>query len=149
MPSYVDSSALLRLVEFRGDRSLVERAMQDAPFSSTLTQLECWSTLHKRCHDRELTEATRDERLQRTDALLGTMDLVPLEEDVINGARELARRHPLRTLDGLHLATAVVAARLLEPRGMGVRFCTADRRQAAAAAVEFGTTQVDLVPPWR
>lgn len=149
MPTYIDTSALIRLVESRGDRALIDRAMQDAPLSSTLVHLECWSALHKQCHDGAITVERRDERLRRADELLGTVDLIPVDEDVFDQARDLTRRHPLRTLDGLHLATAVIAANLLGPRGVPVRFCTADRRQAEAAERELGTTSVDLVPPWR
>lgn len=149
VPTYVDTSALLRLVEWRGDRSMIDRAMQDAPLSSTLAQLECWSALHRQCHDGEITVERRNERLQRAEQLLRLIDLVPIDEGVVERARDLTRRHPLRTLDGLHLATAVVSGRLLELRGHHVRFCTADRRQAQAAEQELGTARVDLVPPWR
>lgn len=149
MPTYIDTSALLRAVEQRGDRTKVDAAFRDDPISASLTELECWTSLHKKFLDGEIDATRRDAQLRTATALLGGIALVGLDEDVMAEAFNLTRLHPLRTLDGLHLAAASVSRRALIQRGYALRFCTADRRQAQAAEQHFGADQVDLVPPWR
>jgi predicted nucleic acid-binding protein len=150
VPTYVDTSALLRLVERRGDYSLVEAAMRDSPTTSELADLECWASIHKRWHDGELNLAQRDELLQavRREALAPVI-LLRIDSDTLNDARSVAARFPIRSLDAIHLATALVADRKLKPLRLQVRFCTADARQADAARGLFGASEVDLVPGWR
>jgi predicted nucleic acid-binding protein len=147
--AYVDTSALLRVVERRGDRALVEAALQDAPMTSVVAEVECWSSIHKRWHDGDLTLEQRDGLLRSsTDDALGLCTLLHLDADVLAEARAVATRFPLRTLDAIHLATAVLAGRRLRS-SRGLRFCTADGRQAAAARGLFGAAAVDLLPPSR
>ena len=148
MPSYLDTSALLRLVERRGDVSLVEVAMADEPLSSALADLECWSAIHKKWHDKEISEGQRDGLIDRARTLVLAVNLLALDDDVVTETRALTQRYALRTLDGIHLATAVRAWEKLTWTG-GLRFCTADRRQAEAARQRLGEGQVDLVPSWR
>jgi predicted nucleic acid-binding protein len=150
LPTYIDSSALLRLVEQRGDCALVEAAMRDSPITSELADLECWTSVHKRWHDGEITLAMRDELLHavQNEALAPTV-LLRMDSDALNEARAVAGRFPIRTLDAIHVGSAAVADRRLRPLGLHVRFCTADARQADAARGLFGTSEVDLVPPWR
>ena len=145
----MDTSALLRLVELRGDTSLVQAAMADEPLSSVLADLECWSSIHKKWHDAEITEQQRDGLIGRSRTLLLAVNLLALGDEVFTETRALAQRYALRTLDGIHLATAVRAGERLMPVRGGLRFCTADRRQAEAARHRLGPRQVDLVPPWR
>src|SRR5260221_406331 len=82
-------------------------------------------------------------------SLLECVNLMSLDAVIFGEAFAMTRLHPLRTLDGLHLGSAAVAQRELLPRGLTLRFCTADRRQAEAAERHFGAEQVDVVPPWR
>jgi predicted nucleic acid-binding protein len=148
LPTYIDTSALLRLVERRGDRSLIEAAMRDSPTTSELADLECWAAIHKKWHDGKITLATRDRMLRAAEeeALSPTI-LLRLDSDVVNEARAVAARFPIRSLDAMHLATAVLADRRLRPIGLGLRFCTADAQQGAAARGLLGASEVDLVPP--
>jgi predicted nucleic acid-binding protein len=150
LPTYLDTSALLRLVERRGDVSLVDVAMRDSPTTSELADLECWASVHKRWHDGEITLAVRDQLLHAVqDEALAPTILLKIDSDTLNEARSVAARFPVRTLDALHLATALVADRRLRPTGLQMRFCTADSHQAAAARGLFGASEVDFVPPWR
>ena len=149
MPTYLDTSALLRVVEKRGEYSIVDAALRDEPITSSLAELECWASLHKKWLDGEIDATERDVRLEAAKTTLSSMVLLAVDEEVFADAFTLTQTHPLRTLDSLHLATAAVARRHAAPRGVRVRFCTADRRQAEAAERHFGADQVDVVPPWR
>jgi predicted nucleic acid-binding protein len=149
VPTYVDTSALLRLIEDRGDVAAVRAAMADTPLTSTLVDVECWASIHKKWHDREITATQRDALLVAVGAVLLAVNLLALNEDVLTETRVLTQRYPLRTLDGIHLATAVRAQGPLTRAAGGLRFCTADRRQADAARECLGSAQVDFVPPWR
>jgi hypothetical protein len=57
--------------------------------------------------------------------------------------------HPLRTHDGLQIATANTAEQHTRRHSSALHFCTADRRQSDAAAAIFGRQPVTFVPPWR
>jgi predicted nucleic acid-binding protein len=148
VPTYVDTSALLRLVERRGDLSLVEAAMRDGPATSELADLECWAAIHKRWHDGAIALAARDRLLLAVrDRALAASILLRLDPDAIAEARGVASRFPLRSIDAIHVGTALVADRRLRPLGLSLRFCTADTRQATAARGLLGSPVVDLVPP--
>jgi predicted nucleic acid-binding protein len=147
MPAYVDTSALLRMVEGRGDCSLVEAAFREVAMSSELAELECWVAIHKRWHDGELSLGERDRLLDATRRrAIDPLVLLRMDGDVQAEARGIAGRFPVRTLDALHVATALLADRRTRPTGRSLRFCTADVRQAAAARGVLGTAQVDLLP---
>jgi hypothetical protein len=148
VPTYIDTSAVLRLVERRGDYSLAEVALRDSPTTSELATLECWASIHKRWHDGSITRGARDRLLQAVQGhALGAAILLSIDSDALAESRSVASRYPIRTLDAIHLGTAVVADRRLRPIGLKIRFCTADSRQATAARGLFGVSEVDLLPP--
>lgn len=108
-------------------------------------------SIHKRWHDGEVTLAERDLLLgDITSQVLDPCLLLRIEPDVLAEVPAVASRFPLRTLDAVHVATAVLADRRLRGGpGAELRFCTADRRQAVAASGLLGSSRVDLLPPWR
>ncbi len=61
-------------------------------------------------------------------------EVVELTAPIWALAQNLLFRHPLRTNDAIHLATALQVRAL--PSGGDIVFWTADRRQAAAVAAE-------------
>ena len=97
----------------------------------------------------EIGEQQRDALIARARTVLLAVNLLALTDDVLTETRALAQRHALRTLDAIHLATAIRAGERLMWAPGGLRFCTADRRQADAARNRLGEARVDLVPPWR
>lgn len=148
--TYIDTSALVRLLLHEGDSAPIEQAMQSGPASSILIRLELSSAIFRRWRSGEVSEAERDVLLGAADAqLLPAITLLPLDATVLQEAEEIVRSHAVRTLDALHLGTAVVAARHARRQGATLDFCTADQRQADAATVLFGAPKVVLVPPLR
>jgi uncharacterized protein len=68
--------------------------------------------------------------------------VIPLEGTIIAAAGDLILRHPLRSLDAIHLASAQIGAQLL---GATPTFVSADGRLLAAATAEgFPTDDPNL-----
>ncbi|MGI8553001.1 MAG: type II toxin-antitoxin system VapC family toxin [Dehalococcoidia bacterium] len=148
--TYVDSSATMRLVSQEGDVSLVERAMASNPISSLLMNLELHVAIFKRWHDGALDTAVRDRLISITEGrIIPAFTLLPLDAAVVDEARAVATEYSVRTLDALHVGTAVIASRSARRYGSTFDFCTADRRQAEAATKIFGSLHVSFVLPWR
>jgi predicted nucleic acid-binding protein len=125
--------------------------LQEAPISSELTVVEIRAAIWKRWHDKDIDETKGNALHSAADSLLfSAISLISLNSDVLAEASTVVARFPIRSLDALHLATAAIAFRQARRHGHVLRFCTADRRQSAAAAAElFGAERVLLVPPWR
>ncbi len=116
---YFDSSALLKLLFDEPESAALVSWLQDReglpPVSSELTQVEV--IIASRRLDPAVVPVAR--------RLLGQVDLVPLRGAVLRAAE--VGEPPLRTLDALHLASALVL-------GAGLSaFLTYDARLAAAA----------------
>lgn len=148
--TYVDTSALFRLVAQEGDIRPVERALASGPITSALAPLELHTGLFKRWHDKELSDVRRDVLLRTVEEVIDpVVTILPLDVAVLTEARATVELYPLRALDGIHLASALIAYRHAQRHGSEFQFCTADRRQAEAARSAFGPSRVMLVPPWR
>lgn len=139
MPTYWDTSCVLKLYcpEPDSDRYLDFLAADAAPpVSSVLTKSEFIFALQQKAMRKELgpAEATRLQNRFLADLDSGHLALMPFGSDVQSEATRIARicyrrkpPIPLRTLDGLHLATAVLAkCRIL---------VTADERMGQAARI--------------
>lgn len=97
---YLDSSALMKLVREEAEtRALGDwlSAQQDRVVSSALGRIEVLRAA-RRAGDEALTEAR---------AVIGDVDLIPLDRGVQDLASEIGEPL-LRTLDALHLASAVL-----------------------------------------
>lgn len=105
---YLDTSALLKLV-FAEDESAALRhwlgaARAGTPLtSSDLTRVE----VLRACHRVDVAH------LPLAQTVLAQLDLVPLGRDLLDAAAELPGRH-LRSLDALHLATAISLGNALD-----------------------------------
>ena len=131
---YFDSSALTNIYVAEPESQLVERFLQSGGqgICSTLAQAEFASMLHRKV--REGTPAVFAEEVwEAFQRDLRISALLPVEtsaEDIRHSVfllREYGTKHPLRTLDAIHLATA---------RNFGVtRFLTFDARQRTVAAL--------------
>ena len=145
--SYIDSSALLRECFGEGDRSLVRVALRNSPVSSYLLAIEVPVAIASRVHWRLIDEATRDRVLSEAQPLLQGIAFTDIDAGVRSETADIALHHLIRSLDAIHLATAVVIARQQRRHGNALRFCTADRRLASVAGAVLGAGAVDLLPP--
>lgn len=121
MRPYLDSSALVKLVqvesESRALRRYLRHHMTDRPFSSVIAQVEVV---------RAVSPAGEQARV-RARRLLRRIDLVGLAPDVLDGAAGILPGSPLRSLDAIHLASAMQAGSELEV------VVTYDQRMSQAA----------------
>jgi predicted nucleic acid-binding protein len=117
---YIDSSAIVKLVVPEPEtRALVEVVRSDPEMvSSVIARIEVLRAVQRA----GATRAVAD----RAESILSRMALVRLEEGIARTASELRPRE-LRTLDAIHLATAVSLAPTL------FSLITYDPRLAAAA----------------
>ncbi len=123
MPDYLDTSAFIKLVRSEPESRALrkELASSDALISSALLTVEA-----QRAAARYGAVA-----LDRTRAALGTITLLPVDDDTLDIA---ARVEPplLRSLDALHLATALSLADTVR-----CFYCYDARLSAAAAAARL------------
>lgn len=144
---YFDASVLVKAYFWEvgtDDVRQVLREVRAAPprmqvATSSIAFAEAASAVARRRFARQLTEDEADEIWNRL-----LMDfagpelpyhLVEPRLDVVGRAAELARRHRLRALDAIHLATGI-AARRRAPSGASFHFASSDRRLTAAAVSE-------------
>jgi len=139
---FMDTSALVRRYdpEERGSASVEALCSRDAGhvvFTARLTGLEVASAFN-----RKLREGRFDaDRLEHVWALFiahwhEQYRVVGLDEPVFARAEQLLFSYPLRAYDALQLACGLRVAGLLSDLQRDLRFCTADRTQARAAAAE-------------
>lgn len=108
---YVESSAVLSWLfgEPSGEavRVLLERA--DLVVTSDLTLVECDRTIHRAQVIEGITEAQAADRRSRLTVAVASWNLLRLDAEVIQRARQPFPAEPIRTLDVLHVASALVA----------------------------------------
>ena len=117
---YLDASVALAHILAEGRRPPNTLWLTNKLFSSLLLEFEVWNRLHRL----GVVDAARPIAV----ALLSQVNLVPLDDHVLARARE-PFPVPVRTLDGLHLATAV----FLRGEGTRLAFATYDQRLAEGA----------------
>lgn len=126
MSVYLDSSVALRVILNAPDQLREWRALR-APVASALLEVECYRTLH-----RLRATATRpeevDDRLAEVTKILSAVHLIELTPSVLQSAAQ-AFEVPIKTLDALHLATAMLWREHVGP----LTFATHDHQLARAA----------------
>ncbi|HJU15089.1 MAG TPA: PIN domain-containing protein [Stellaceae bacterium] len=116
---YVDSSVVLARL-FAEPRSPPDRFWSEALISSRLLEYEVWNRVHARGMAPPYHDTTRE--------LLEIVDLIELTRPVLARALE-PFPVPVRTLDGLHLASMTSVRATGEP----VQLASYDSRLIAAA----------------
>jgi len=119
---YLDASALVKLVLPEAESAALVASLADGPelITSTVGAIETRRALLAAGDDEELADAAEE--------VLGAVTLVGITEPIRRTAGTL-RPAGLRTLDAIHLATALSFGAELEA------FVAYDRRLAAAAVV--------------
>jgi uncharacterized protein len=139
---YLDSSALIkRYVDEPGSRwvqTLVDASQSPVLVISQLVIVEMTSALNRRVRDGILTPG---EYLSVLDAVrrdcLVEYQVLLISAGIVDLACDLLERHPLRSFDALHLASALTARRSFAEAGLPEPvFVCEDSRLLAAADAE-------------
>jgi predicted nucleic acid-binding protein len=128
-PAYFDTSAVLKRYVAEVGSDAVEPLLRRHPLvSSALLVVEITSALHRRRG--EFAAAVLEATWKRFSDDRGHWRLAAVSGAVLDRAEEVVRSSGVRTLDAIHVATAVLVAWEL---GSPLAFVTADGVQAAAA----------------
>ena len=135
---FLESSALAKLfVLERGSKeliALVERLSQPEKLVSTLSAVEVHSAIRRRERAGELAPADAAEALGILSAELARMTEQPVNARVIETAKQMLDRLPLRALDAIQLATCSVIRAV---SGItDIAFAASDELLLQAAAAE-------------
>lgn len=138
---YLDSSRLVKLYVREPDSAAtIEAVAKDGHLVvSDIAFVEFHSALRRRLREGALAPELSQEILDRFDAEWPGFDRVPVSNLVLHSATGLLARHPLRSLDAIQLASAL----LVSPGGPDrIRFSSADLRLRETARAEG----LDILP---
>ena len=131
MIAYLDSSVVLRVVLSQRD-ILREWDSLITGVSSSLLRVECFRTLDRLWHQGELDEQELEQKHVAVDALLPRLQLAPPSDHLLKRA---SQSFPtiVKTLDAIHLATAMSFRDQQPGDEWPIYFATHDNKLAAAA----------------
>lgn len=107
---YAESSAVLAWLLGESVQDVVIRRLSaaDEVVTSALTAVECMRGLRRARIDRRISALQESAAARLLDDALAGWHVLDLTEDVLAAARETFPREPVRTLDALHIASALV-----------------------------------------
>ena len=133
--AYVDSSVLVKhYVENEKSSSHASQLIHSHKvYVSSIAQIEVLSALSRK---HQLGEVSQEESTTLKKTFLSDckkMGVVELREEVISEAQDLVFRVSIKTLDSIHLASAIILKRIIET---SYPFATSDKQLAVAAEKE-------------
>lgn len=111
MSLYAESSAVLAWLLDEPAANVVRRILSEAGtvLASDLTLIECDRVLHRATALGELTEAEAADRRAHLATAAAHWHVLRLGPEIVDRARQPFPGDPARTLDAIHLASAIVA----------------------------------------
>ena len=133
---YYDTSALVKQYLQEAGSKLVLELLKSGEkvYTASLTYAEGHAAFSRRTREGRLTRQTARRLALRFDKDWESYDVVILGEDVLRLARQMVYRHPLRSADAIHLASALLLARTSPTARWS--FVCADGRLCDAAKAE-------------
>ena len=133
--AYVDSSVLVKhYVENEKSSSHASQLIHSHKvYVSSIAQIEVLSALSRK---HQLGEVSQEESTTLKKTFLSDckkMGVVELREEVISEAQDLVFRVSIKTLDSIHLASAIILKQIIET---SYPFVTSDKKLAVAAEKE-------------
>lgn len=133
--AYVDSSVLVKhYVENEKSSSHASQLIHSHKvYVSSIAQIEVLSALSRKY---QLGEVSQEESTTLKKTFLSDckkMGIVELREEVISEAQDLVFRVSIKTLDSIHLASAIILKQIIET---SYPFVTSDKQLAVAAEKE-------------
>ncbi len=143
---YFDTSALVKQYFVEPGSALVRELLEtgEKVFTAGLTYAETHAAFARRRREGVLSPRITRRLALRFDKDWETYEVVLLNQEVLNQARQIVYRHILRSADAIHLASALLLAkRTHEPKS---QFVCADQRLREAASLE-GLHPIDPTTP--
>lgn len=111
MTLYAESSAVLAwlLEQQDGETVAATLAQAELVIASDVTLIECDRVITRAIAVGEIEEQDAVQRQARLNAVSARWTLLALEEEIIERARRTFPIEPVRTLDAIHIASALVA----------------------------------------
>ncbi len=131
MKVYAESSAVISWLLRETAAPRVEKPLEkaDRVFASELTLVESDRAIIRLTVLRQLNAGTAGQVRARLLAAAANWQLLPISPDVLARARQSFPAEPIRTLDAIHLASALIARQAAPD----VQFLTLDEHIRAAA----------------
>lgn len=145
MVYYADTSVLVkRHIAETGRtwvRSMAHPATGNTIFTAQISLVELYSALNRRLREKSIS-SLRYSRLSSIINHIWSLQyvVVALTAPVLDTAKQLVERHPLRAYDAVQLASAIHTRRTLPTHLSSITFLSADGRLLAAAQTEGFTT---------
>lgn len=128
--AYFDTSAVVKRYVLEPGSHQVRRLLRQHDFlSSAITPLEILSALGRRKQNGELSERNFTAAIRRVGSDRIRWELIELGTMVLNRAEETIHQEPMRALDAIHIASALV---FQTAAGCRIPFVTGDGRQRDA-----------------
>lgn len=129
--AYFDTSALVKKYVREAGSSRVGALLTTYEFlSSAITPIELQSAVQRRRREHEITEPNYLSIISRVASDRSYWQLVELVPQVLSKAEQLVIAENLRTLDAIHIASAMI---IQDSFSTPLPFVSADARQLAAA----------------
>lgn len=144
MTVYAESSAVVSWLLSEGAAGAIREILAAAEMvlSSELTLVECDRAVIRAVATGRITEGVARERQATLARAAEHWSLLHVEAEVIERARRPFPREPIRTLDAVHLASALTIRSLVP----GVKFLSLDERVRASGR-ELGFDVVPAIGP--
>jgi predicted nucleic acid-binding protein len=101
---YIDSSAILKLIKPEKESAALIKKLPSALIASRVSRVEVTRTIIR--YEPNLLDATYD--------ILADIQMVPVEDSIITIAENLPQFIELRSLDSLHIASALAIKNVLK-----------------------------------
>lgn len=128
---YIDTSTYLKLLlKEKGSDKAKKLVKENSLLSSAVITSECFSAFSRRKQGKEIDEKTFDRLVNRVKKELPYIEIVKVTDDVLKKTEEVALRSTARTLDAIHIASALLFQELT---GIELTFVTSDKKQEEVA----------------
>lgn len=98
MSWYIDSSAILKLIFIEKETPELDKVMSERMVTSAITRVEVKRTVNR----------INPGKISVADDVLGQIESIKLEQKILNFAEAFNENVTLRTLDAIHVASALI-----------------------------------------
>jgi predicted nucleic acid-binding protein len=136
--AYFDTSTYLKIfVKESGSVQARELVKKHLIISSALVSVECFSALSRKKYAGELKSREFETLINKIRESLAHIEIIRLTDEVLAKAEQIIAGSLIRSLDALHIASALIFQDALQS---SLPFVTSDRRQLETARGNGFTT---------